>query len=54
MDVFEVITRSDKKAFIDFPKKLYENDPYWVCQLDTMVEAVFDPSKNQAFTTWRS
>ncbi len=49
MDVLEVITPSDKKNFIDFPKKLYKNDPFWVCQLDTMVEAVFDPAKNQAF-----
>jgi hypothetical protein len=49
MDVLEVKTPSDKKNFIDFPKKLYKNDPFWVCQLDTMVEAVFDPTKNQAF-----
>lgn len=42
----EVITRSRRKAFLDFPRKLYRNDPYWVSPLDSEVEATFDPVKN--------
>ena len=49
MKVVEVITKQDKKEFIDFPKELYKADPCWVCQLDSGVESVFDPSKNHNF-----
>jgi GNAT superfamily N-acetyltransferase len=50
MQVIEVITKQDKKEFIDFPKKLYEGDPFWVCQLDSAVESVFEPAKNHTFS----
>lgn len=50
MHVFEVLTKSDKSEFIDFAKRLYRRDPYWVCQLDSQVEAVFDPEKNKSFS----
>jgi hypothetical protein len=49
MKVVEVITKQDKKEFIDFPKELYKTDPCWVCQLDKAIESVFDPSKNHNF-----
>jgi hypothetical protein len=49
MKVVEVISKSDKKEFLSFPKALYKSDPYWICQLDSAVEAVFDPLKNHAF-----
>jgi hypothetical protein len=49
MQIKEVITQQDRKDFIYFPKKLYKGDPYWVCQLDNMLESVFDPAANQAF-----
>jgi hypothetical protein len=29
MKVVEVITKQDKKEFIDFPKELYKTDPCW-------------------------
>ena len=50
MQVFEVSTKSDKKEFIDFSKRLYKKDPYWVCPLDSEIESVFDPSKNKSFS----
>jgi GNAT superfamily N-acetyltransferase len=50
MQVIEVITKQDKKEFIDFPKKIYEGDPFWVCQLDSAVESVFEPAKNHTFS----
>jgi hypothetical protein len=49
MKVIEVITKQDKEEFINFPKELYKTDPYWICQLDSGIEAVFDPTKNHAF-----
>jgi len=49
MQVIEVITIHDKKEFINFPKELYRGDPYWVCQLDSGIESVFNPAKNHTF-----
>jgi len=49
MKVVEVTKKQDKKEFIDFPKELYKTDPYWICQLDSAIESVFDPSKNHTF-----
>lgn len=49
MQVVEVKNRREKNDFLGFPKKLYKNDPYWVCPLDSETEAVFDPEKNYSF-----
>ncbi|MCX6326142.1 MAG: GNAT family N-acetyltransferase [Bacteroidia bacterium] len=49
MQVIEVITKQDKKEFINFPKGLYRGDPFWVCQLDSGIESVFNPQKNYTF-----
>jgi hypothetical protein len=50
MKIVEVITKQDKKEFIDFPKRLYRGDPFWICQLDSGIESVFDPLKNHTFS----
>ncbi len=49
MEIKEVLTKPDKEEFINFPKKLYNGDPFWVCQLDTGIESVFNPAVNHAF-----
>lgn len=49
MQIHEVITRQQKREFIDFPKKLYRKDPNWVCPLDSEIESIFDPEKNYSF-----
>jgi hypothetical protein len=49
MQTKEVLTKNDKTEFINFPKRLYKGDPYWVCQLDGVLESVFSPENNQAF-----
>jgi len=49
MTIIEVIGKHDKEEFINFPKKLYKGDPFWVCQLDKEIESVFNPLTNQAF-----
>jgi hypothetical protein len=49
MKVIEVKTNTEKEEFINFPKRLYKDDPFWVCQLDSALESVFDINKNHAF-----
>jgi GNAT superfamily N-acetyltransferase len=49
MKVAEVISDREAKEFIRFPKKLYKDDPFWVCPLDNEVNASFNPSKNHTF-----
>lgn len=49
MQVLEVHSKSDIKEFINFPKSLYKNDPHWICPLDSVIESVFDPARNNAF-----
>jgi hypothetical protein len=49
MRIIEVLTKQDKKEFINFPKKLYKGDPYWICPLDDGIESVFNPETNHAF-----
>lgn len=46
----EVNDRKTIRKFLDFPKRLYKNDPNWICPLDNTIEAVFDPAKNAFFT----
>lgn len=50
MNLTEVKTRVQKRAFINLPKELYKKDPNWICPLDNDVEAVFDTEKNIFFT----
>lgn len=49
MHIVEVSSKHDKREFLDFPKRLYKGDPFWVCQLDSALESVFDPSRNFTF-----
>ncbi|MDP4224181.1 MAG: GNAT family N-acetyltransferase [Bacteroidota bacterium] len=49
MQLIEVRTSAENREFIDFPKRLYKGDPYWVCPLDSQVNATFDPGKNILF-----
>ncbi|RKR83078.1 hypothetical protein BDD43_3279 [Mucilaginibacter gracilis] len=50
MTITEVITRADKKAFLDAARIIYKNDTVWICPLDIDIEAVFDPEKNNFHT----
>ena len=35
-----------EREFIDLPKRIYRDNPYWVCPFDSSIKAVFDPKKN--------
>jgi len=49
MNIVEVNDRATRKAFLDLPRRLYKDDPNWVCPLDNDIEAVFDPNLNNFF-----
>jgi hypothetical protein len=50
MTITEVISKADKKAFLDVARIIYKNDDVWICPLDIDIEAVFDPKKNNFHT----
>lgn len=47
MQIREVVTEADKKAFIELPVQLYKNDTNWIRPLNKDIEEVFDPAKNK-------
>ena len=47
--LIEVSSPALVRAWLDLPKRLYRDDPNWVCPLDCDVEAVFDPARNELF-----
>lgn len=50
MTLIEVGTNpAHQKEFLQFPVRLYKNDPCWIRPLDADVEDVFDPQKNRLF-----
>lgn len=49
MQIFEVKTAEDIRAFLDLPVRLYVNEPHWIRPLDNDIEAVFDKEKNKTF-----
>jgi hypothetical protein len=50
MQIVPVDTRKQKKAFLDFPRKLYRNDPNFVVQFDSEIRNAFDQRINPYFT----
>ncbi|WP_026899333.1 hypothetical protein [Daejeonella oryzae] len=46
MVIEEVKSPLLKKQFLEVARVIYKNDKNWVCPLDTDVEAIFDPEKN--------
>lgn len=45
----EVRTKKQIRQFLDLPKRLYRDDPNWVCPPDADIEKRFDPTKNELF-----
>ncbi len=50
MEVLEVNNEHLAREFIAFPKKIYKNDPNWICPLYNDIRSVFDPGHNIFFT----
>lgn len=49
MQTVEVTNIKTRTAFHRVPKRLYRDDPHWVCPLDSEIESIFDPGKNPYF-----
>lgn len=49
IEIKEVKTRKEKKQFVEFPIKLYENCPYYVPNLRSDEYALFNPKKNVSY-----
>lgn len=49
MTIIEVKDKAGRKAFLDVPRIIYQNDPNWICPLDNDIEAVFDAKRNSFF-----
>lgn len=49
MQMLEVKTDADKRAFLEVPVEIYKNDPNWIRPLDKDVEEVFNAEKNKFF-----
>ncbi len=44
-----VSSPKQEKEWLNFPKRLYKGNAYWVCPLDNDIKDVFNPDKNQLF-----
>ncbi len=49
LTIQSVESKKDVKAFHQFSRKLYANDPEYVSHIDQDIEAIFDPNKNSSF-----
>ena len=49
MNIIPVHTKKEEKAFLDFPRKLYRNDPNHVVQFDREIRSAFDRKINPYF-----
>ncbi len=49
MHIVPVHTKKEEKAFLDFPRKLYRNDPNYVIQFDREIRSAFDRKINPYF-----
>lgn len=49
MNIRPVLTKADKKAFVELPYRLYANDPNWVPPLKDEVYGLLTPGKNPWF-----
>lgn len=46
MEIIEVNSTGLKKSFLDIARKIYKDDPNWICPLDNDIASVFDREKN--------
>jgi hypothetical protein len=49
MKLIEVTTKQHIQEFLNFPVRLYKNEPHWIRPLDKDIESVFDKEKNKTF-----
>ncbi|MEG8038259.1 N-acetyltransferase [Sphingomonas sp. LR60] len=50
LSITPVLTKTDRKAFVDLPFRLYKDDPYWVPPLKSEALGLITPEKNGWFS----
>ncbi|KQN94243.1 hypothetical protein ASE95_05200 [Sphingomonas sp. Leaf231] len=50
LSITPVLTKSDRKAFVDLPFRLYRDDPYWIPPLKGEALGLITPEKNGWFS----
>jgi GNAT superfamily N-acetyltransferase len=54
MRLIEVKSKSAAKRFLDAARILNQDDPLWVCPLDSVINSIFDPKKNDYYRNGKS
>ncbi len=49
MTIKEVLSKKDWKQFHAVPRRIYRNDPNWICPLESDIESIFQPESNKTF-----
>ena len=49
MEIKEVISKRDRKKFLDVARVIYRDDENWVCPLDREINSIFDHRSNTFF-----
>lgn len=49
MDIIPVTSSKTIRDFLNVPRDIYRNDPYWIQPLDKDIESIFDTNKNPFF-----
>lgn len=49
MRILQVTNSATENEFIEFPKRLYRDDPNWICPLDAEIKGIFSPANNASF-----
>ncbi len=49
-NLLEVTNKKLAKRFLDTPRVLYKNDKNYVCPLDSIIEGIFSPDRNEFFS----
>ena len=49
MQIVEVKTKKESRAFIELPPSLYRDSENWIRPIDKEIEAIFDPAQNKSF-----
>lgn len=49
MQIKEVLTKTERKEFLDVARIIYQDDNIWVCPLDREIEKIFDRDTNVFF-----
>src|ERR1035437_5421918 len=46
-NLIEVTEHHTKKEFLEFPARLYKDEPNWIRPIDREIEEIFNPLKNK-------